>query len=70
MTPLSTYNNKPMKLVKRHCTIAANDVKATFYNCFYMCEITGEVKTTPEQDRENTLAIEQAYKTIVQSKRE
>lgn len=59
-----------MKLVKRHCTIAANNVKATFYNSFYHCEITGEVKTTREQDIENTLAVEQAYKTIVQSKRE
>lgn len=59
-----------MKLVKKHCTIAANDVKATFHNYFYHCEVTGEVKTTTEQDIENTIAIEQAYKKIVQTKRE
>ena len=69
MIPTSTYNGKPMKLVRRHCTVAANNVKATYYNYYYKCEISGEIKTTTDQDRDNMLAIEQAYKKVIQTKR-
>lgn len=70
MIPLSSWNRKPMKLVKRYCVLAANNKRLACQQTFYQCEVSGEIKTTEEQDRENILRMEQMYKEIVQTKRQ
>lgn len=69
MIPVSSYNGKPMKPMYRYCVLAANNKVLSCKQTFYKCEITGEIKTTAEQDSDNIHQIEQLYKEIVQTKK-